>query len=191
MIEQLKTWIRARWIFLVLAAVLLAAGWVGLQFRDPEAHVLKRQTRLLKAITEKDLAGFASLVSEGYGDDWGFTRETVCLAMDDVSSQFISLQIDPQKETLTVSGDRAHFTARLRVDGRSLTAPGIGMLSMSASVQEPYVFTWQKESFWPWSWRLVKIENPGLTIPKEYKPGMLRAAAAEGAGTALEKLLDR
>ena len=191
MFERIQDWLRARWIFVAAGLVLGGAGWLALQFRDPAGQVMKRQTRLLKAITDKDMATFASAVSDGYHDDWGFDRTNVTLAMDDVASQFISLQISPQAEQFAIDGNEATFSARLKLDGRSVTAPGMGILSMAASVQEPYVFTWQKESFWPWSWRLVKMANSGLPVPREYRPGMLREAASGGAGGALEKLLDR
>jgi hypothetical protein len=39
-------------------------------------------------------------------------------------------------------------------------------------LEEPFVFTWQKKSFLPASWRLVRVENPSL--PDDlygYRPG--------------------
>ena len=46
------------------------------------------------------------------------------------------------------------------------------MIRRTNRLREPFVFTWEKQSFWPWSWKLTRIENPDL--PEElygYEPG--------------------
>ena len=40
-------------------------------------------------------------------------------------------------------------------------------------IDAPWVFEWKKESWLPWSWKLVRIENSGLDLGS-YSPGDLK-----------------
>ena len=60
------------------------------------------------------------------------------------------------------------------------------MSSISANQRERFVMTWRKEGWWPWTWRLQHVANPGLVIPPGYRPGML----SENGGS-LDSLIDR
>lgn len=87
----------------------------------------------------------------------------------EVFRQYFALTIRTQGSQIDITGNRATVTTNLTVTGT-----GTGFVEVISSevnrLPTPWVFTWQKNSVWPWDWRLVHADNAGLTIPGGYLP---------------------
>ena len=65
--------------------------------------------------------------------------------------------------------------AHIRLEG---TPFGVGssIQRMVNREKSPLTFSWEKESWVPWSWKLVRMDHPELEIPESYTPGDLLKA---------------
>ncbi|MDA7921523.1 hypothetical protein N9B73_07185 [Verrucomicrobiales bacterium] len=167
----------ARIIMLIIAALAVALlVFVGLQFRPANA-VAKKQASLIQGIEKRSASRIQRLLSENYVDRWEFTDEEIVEAVVDVGSQFMALVVTEEDQTLEINDGVAVTTAKLVISGKPVGPAGQEVTKRVNQLKTPFTFTWKKESFLPTSWRLVKIDNPGL--PEHlygYEPGDIRRA---------------
>lgn len=159
-----------------LVAFVAVATIIVLQWR-PSKVVEKRQASLIDGIERRNPARIQRLVSPEYRDRWDFTREDMVESMVDAGSQFIALVVTPENESVVFEKRRATVTARLVISGKPVGPAGNEVTRRVNQLREPFVFVWEKESFLPSSWRLVKVDNAGL--PDDifgYEPGDIRRA---------------
>ena len=165
----------SRLVIPVLLVVILALG-IGLaRYWQPARCVKRQQATLIDAVESRKAARIRRLVSNQYSDRWGFSAEDITNTILDCGSQFIALSVEPEEETLSIAGKTAIVSSRIVFRGTTL-GPGAGEVMRRINrLEEPFVFTWQKQSFLPSSWRLVSLENE--SIPDDawgYQPGSLR-----------------
>jgi hypothetical protein len=164
---------------IVIAIAALAVGliiFVGLQFR-PATAVAKKQASLIQGIEKRSASRIQRLLSEDYADRWELTDEEVVEAVVDVGSQFMALVLTSEDQTLEINEGVAVVTAKLIVSGKPVGPVGQEATKRLNQLESPFTFTWEKQSFLPTSWRLVKIDNPD--VPTElygYEPGDIRRA---------------
>jgi hypothetical protein len=151
-----------------------------------EAQAEKRKERFRQAIETKNVSKVMGMVSDAYRDQWGFGPDELRRVFNDITAQFLTVRITFSDESLERRGREIIFKARARVDGQPLTPIGSMMSSVTAQQREPFVMTWRKEGWWPWTWRLAHVANAGLELPDDYRPGMF----SEHGGS-LEGLIDR
>lgn len=159
-----------------LAALLILVIIVSLQWR-PSKVIERRQASLIDGIERRSPARIQRLVSPEYRDRWDFTREDIVETMVDSGSQFLALVVTPEKESVMIEERTAVVRVHLTLSGKPVGPVGNEVTRRVNQLKEPFVFTWEKESFLPMSWRLVKVDNAGL--PDElhgYEPGDLRRA---------------
>lgn len=157
-----------------LAAVAALVIVVVLQSRA-SVVVPKRQAALLEGIERRSPARIRRLVAEGYTDRWEFTREDLVETMLDGGASFLTLVVTAEDNTLVFEEGRAVVTQRLTLGGNAAGPAGQEVMRLVNRLGEPFVFTWEKQSFLASSWRLVEVDNPDL--PQElygYEPGDLR-----------------
>lgn len=166
-----------RVIVILIAAVAIGLlTFVGLQFR-PTTAVLKKQASLIQGIERRSASRIQRLLSEGYADRWEFTDEEIVEAVVDVGSQFMALVVTEENQTLEFKDGVAVVTANLMVSGKPVGPAGQEATKRVNQLKSPFTFTWEKQSFLPTSWRLVKIDNPDL--PEHlygYEPGDIKRA---------------
>jgi hypothetical protein len=156
---------------LVLLAVLAWLGWAVWPAFNPTAEVARRQTEFLEALSTADTSTIADLASDHYRDVWDYDREKLVLAIGDLGPALAGLAIVAEENAPVREGATATVTTRLQALGNPL-GPGASFVqSQLQRAREPVVFHWQKESLWPRSWRLVRIEHPTLQPPAGYSPG--------------------
>lgn len=165
----------SRIIVIVIAA--LAVGlliFVGLQFR-PATAVTKKQASLIQGIEKRSVSRIRRLLSDDYTDRWEFTDEEIVESVVDVGSQFMTLVVTAEDQTIEINEGVAIVTARLIVSGTPVGPVGQEATKRLNKLKSPFTFTWVKESFLPNSWRLVKLDNPELPDHLYgYKPGDIR-----------------
>ncbi len=160
------------------AAAVFVVGTVFVVSQMRSSVVLaKRQASLLDGIERRSPPRIQRLVAESYSDRWDFDREDLVLTMVDAGSQFLALVVTPEEQRIEIEGRRAVVTTRLVVGGNPVGPGGHEVVRQINRLKEPFVFTWEKQSFLPSSWRLVSVDNAAL--PDElygYEPGDIRRA---------------
>jgi len=166
-----------RIIVIVTAALAVCLSiLVALQFR-PATTVAKKQASLIQGIEKRSASRIQRLLSKDYADRWEYTDKKIVEAVVDVGSQFMALVVTSEDQVLEINEGVAVVTAKLIVSGKPVGPVGQEATKRVNQLETPFTFTWEKQSFLPTSWRLVKIDNPDL--PTElygYEPGDIRRA---------------
>ena len=139
--------------------------------------IAKKQAARIAGIEKRSPSRIERLLAEDYSDRWGFDRLDAAEACVDIGSQFLTLVLTPEETTVEREEDVAVVRMRLRVGGKPIGPAGNEVTRRLNQLQEPFEFTWKKESFLPASWRLIQIEN--VELPSElygYEPGDIRRA---------------
>lgn len=167
-LSMLRRW----WLWIVVFQLAILAFWLVSQGLTAESQVQRRAEKFRLAIADKNPEKARRMVSERYRDKWDMNPDELGLAVKDVTSQFLSLTVQWVDPVIVAADGKATITARAKVDGRPLTPVGNMMLNAANQLREPFVFRWEKEGWWPWTWRLVAIENVDYEFPSGYTPGM-------------------
>ena len=141
---------------------------------NSSAQLAKSQAALLSGIEDNRWARCESQISERYADRWGWKRDDLRLVFQDIRSQFLALGLHLDGATWDMAGERATFSGRLRLEGAPIGI-GASIQSMVNRETAPIVFRWEKESWQPWSWKLVSINHPEIDVDG-YEPGDLGRA---------------
>jgi hypothetical protein len=163
---------KANWI--VVGAVLLMAYLLVFRW-NTNSQLELHQTALIAGIEDNRWGPCEKRISANYEDRWGWKRDDLRLVFQDIRSQFLVLGLHLEDAKWDVAGKKATLTARIRVEG---TPFGIGssIQSMINRESAPMVFKWEKESWQPWSWKLVSMNHPEIEVDG-YEPGDLVRAA--------------
>ena len=180
MTPQFNTHFRYRRPLVIgLVIGLLVMAIVGARHYAPERTVARKQAALLEAIEKRSGSRLRTLLARDYLDQWEFDREDAATALLDVGSQFLILAVKPIDSRTEIVRGEATVTAMVRVSGSGGPIAQT-VIRRANRLEEPFVFTWRKQGFWPGSWRLERIENPGL--PPDlygYEPGDIRRRLGE------------
>lgn len=166
---------KSNWI--VIGTVLVMAYL--LLFRWKTGNQLQlHQTALIAGIEDNRWGPCEKRISENYQDRWGWKRDDLRLVFQDLRSQFLVLGLHLEGATWDIAASKATLTTRLRVEGSPLGF-GSQIQTMINRESTPMVFTWEKESWQPWSWKLVSMNHPEIDV-EGYEPGDLVRARDNG-----------
>ena len=165
-------------IRVLLTAIVTILAVVGfMRFASPERQIEKKQATLIRGIEQRKRSKVEKLIADNYSDRWGFDREDAITAFLDAGSQFVMLgitELDPRHE---FGEDMATVTTRLKIDGTGSSPVANLIIRRTNQLKAPFVFEWKKQSWWPGSWRLTKIDNPDLPADLDgYEPGDIKRA---------------
>ena len=76
---------------------------------------------------------------------------------------FFDLTITVSDARTRIGNAEACWQAQIRMTGRGEATTEI--TDRVNSLTTPFVFHWRSESWKPWDWKLVKVENRSLDIP--------------------------
>ncbi len=160
---------KANWI--IIATILVMGYLIAFRWTS-ERQLRSKQEALITAIEDGSWRRCEKHISSDYADRWGWTREDLGKAIKDVRSQFMVLSLDFQAPTWDIAGDTATVRGRVKVSG---TGIGIGnaIIREANRLEAPGIFTWKKESWLPWDWKLVRLDHADLDVPSSYEPGDL------------------
>ncbi|HWB04736.1 MAG TPA: hypothetical protein VG796_17035 [Verrucomicrobiales bacterium] len=134
---------------LFLAVLLVIFGFYTL---TPAKRLKARQEALIEWARSGAPSDFGKdFASSSYEDQWGHTPAEVAERVRAARFAYRNLTIEEQPPELTLSGRTGTV-----VQGIS------AHLGDGESRQFTLHCTWERESIWPWSWKLRKVEAPDL-----------------------------
>lgn len=148
-------------IVIALVAGVLALGLFFAWWLQPERQVRRHTAALLGAVERRNWDRFGSMLADTYSDRWGHDKTNVIENLDRVFSQFIFLTVEHEITALDVGDTRASTTTRVKMSGQG-GAVAQFVISKVNGLSEPFVFVWQKQGKYPWSWQLTSVEHPSL-----------------------------
>lgn len=136
-------------ILLILA--ILGLGWLLVLFLDSDRALRLRQEELVEWARTGSPSQFTDdFAAPDYHDQWGHTIEEVVLTARGIRMAHPDMTVTAGDATIKRDGDSAVITQRITVTGAG------------ERVDTDFHFTWKKQNFWPWSWKLQEATAPGM-----------------------------
>jgi hypothetical protein len=137
-----------RSLLAIVVLLLLALAWWRL---DSTRLLLRKQKELLWWAQQGSPSDFPDdFAAPDYRDQWGHTPQEVAENLRAVRYAYQRMEVTGAGPQTRRDGDTAIITQRITVTGAGETR------------EHDFQFTWQKQSLWPWSWRLQEVRAPGL-----------------------------
>lgn len=155
---------RRHFFLLALVPLLLFTAW---HYLSPTRQLRSSQNKLLTAIAEKDAATCAKLIHPDYTDAWSFTYGSWPAILMDLRAYTPILEISAVDPIIDASNGVVD-TALLIQSGPGPAAEFIA--ARAVEFKSTTRFIWKRQSWTPWSWRLMSIQNPEVEIPSSYTP---------------------
>ena len=165
-------------IFAALA-IALYCFWLW----EGERQVARHTENLFRRIEQKKWSGLANLIADDYRDQWNNDRglllermRLVLGAVRDFRINATDIDIECKIDNGT-GGNRAPSTGKPGRIGvwRGKILIEIGDAEFGAVVKEqinsltaPFELQWRCVSGKPWDWKLIRVSNPDLEIPKGF-----------------------
>lgn len=143
----------------VLGLVVLWFAWPYLQSEKRQAENMHRKFIALGA--NRNWAGAGELMARDYEDAWDHNREDALELAAELFQGFLYLNIEWETTEVTVNQGVAKVRgfAKMNGSGGGLSSEIIHKVN---SLEQPWVFTWRKESWKANSWKLVSVTNEEL-----------------------------
>ncbi len=146
------------WISLAVALPLL---WFGLPWLSTERGVERAWDNVIEAVADRDFETLGEYMREDYRDGFGLGRAEALETLRTVRSHFIVCTVARERAELVLdpNGQSATTRAVIRLGGQG-SAVAQAAIQASTTTSTPTTFRWRRNSWKPWDWRLVSIENP-------------------------------
>lgn len=142
---------------LALGAILLVAGiWAALELR-PKRQLERAFDKLVAAAENRDWKRVQEFIANDYSDAWGQNREEALEAAREIFGQFLVLEITPRDLEIDASSGAVRCRPAISGTGGPLAQMVIGYVER---LQGPTTLSWRKESWLPWSWKLISAAPP-------------------------------
>jgi len=132
-------------------------------------HQVRRHTdNLLHAIETRNWTGLASFIATDYEDQWG-NDGALLLERTRLVFQYAGrVRITPGYVIVQIDRERGSWQAKITIECdngemNDLLKERVNTLATS------FQLDWRRASAKPWDWKLVKVSNPGLEIPTEWR----------------------
>ncbi len=164
-------------LLLSVAILLLLAIFVTravLVHWSPQRQLELKQEAFFRALEKHNGKKLLPYLAGDYEDQWQFDRDDAVLAVSDVGRHFMILTVKAFDIDYWIEGRRAVVESKLQLSGSGSPVAN-EVIRVVNRQKKPFVFTWERQSFWPGSWKVVRIENPGLPLDLYgYRPGDLK-----------------
>ena len=149
-----------------LGLVLLLFVWWEF---SPTRQVNKAFARLIEATEVGDWKKVQSIMAPDYRDGWELDATQAVDAGREVVRHFLILDIIPENQRVSVQGSQAEVVTKLRFMGKG-SALAQTIMNRGNELHNDFQFAWRRESWLPWSWRLVSIHQSEISFDPSWIP---------------------
>lgn len=149
-----------RVLLLAPGVALIVALILGIPWLSPARGVERAWKNLVTAIEDNDRQELAAYLGQDYKDGFGLDREGALKLAATLRGQFIVCSIRRERPEIVMDVNKrvAKTLAVIRLDGQG-TPLATAAIQASQASQTPTEFRWRRNSWKPWDWRLVSVEN--------------------------------
>lgn len=123
---------------------------------------MRAMTRFMKAVEKRDWERVRDTMTDDYQDEWTEDRSTTIQWTSEALSGFFFLHIEMLEPGIVVNDDSAKIETRLKLQGNGTGVAQIVMGRVNA-LDEKFLFSWRKESWKPWDWRLYSATQSEIS----------------------------
>lgn len=147
--------------FIVVGVLLALALWFGLPFLSPGKGVIRSWDAVLRAVEDHDAEALGRLLGADYTDGFGLDRAAAIELAGRIHAHFVVCTLRRERSELILdpSGKSAVTRALVRLGGQG-SPVAQGAMRASQTSETPTAFRWRRNSWKPWDWRLVAVDNP-------------------------------
>jgi len=146
-------------IALAAMGLFLAALW------SPERQVRLHQENLLEAVADRDWERLTRFMADDYSDRWGQDKANIIDAAREAFGQFVFLKISMEEPAVSAPNETGRVVTKLKVQGQGGPIAH-AVVEEAAELRQPFTFDWQRQSWKPWNWALVRMDQRELEIPE-------------------------
>ena len=150
------------------SAAFLFVAWTlyCLWLWQPERQVLKHHEHFIKAAENRNWRRVEAFIDARYSDRWGHDKAFLLRESREILRQFFALSIESTVGSCEVIGDTATVPATLKIAGTGTAITEYAKNEVNA-LREPFVFEWKRQSWKPWVWTLMRVDQPQLRMQGE------------------------
>jgi hypothetical protein len=149
-------------------SVALALGIFLIWLWRPEHQVRLHSDHLLRSIESRNWSRFSSLIADDYRDQWEQDRALAVERTRGVFSYLPGIHIVPHDPIIQTEGGKATWQAKIVIEGSDNELARLVKERVNA-LTTPFTLEFRRVSGKPWDWKLVRVSNPGLTIPAGFE----------------------
>ena len=146
------------------ALVAVVVGLYLFQLWQPDRQVHLHSVHLAAALEQKDWSDVSEFLARDYADQWGHDRETVLMKLQQVLHYARNLRIDAQQTITSAANGEGRWIARIRIEADDNEVAAFIKERVNV-LEEPFELNWRRQSWKPWDWQLVRVNNPALELP--------------------------
>jgi hypothetical protein len=143
--------------------VLIAIAVLALHWR-PSRQVRLHQEHLLETAGARNWKKVERFLAPDYKDRWGQSRADVLQRLPQAFQDFLACSVEQDPAELAWNGDTAVVRARIRILGSGGAITRFVMAEVNG-LREPFALSWRKQSWKPWDWALVAVDQPEIDVP--------------------------
>ena len=141
---------------------LLAFGWRN--FGRIELQIIGAALLVLAQI-DPNIFAAGDFLAANYHDDWGHDRAALVNRLHLVLRLFTSLTIEAANPQVSANSPSGWWSAKVKIEGSGNNEFTAEVVSRVNVLTDPFVLHWQRRSWRPWDWKLVRVSNPSLELP--------------------------
>ena len=166
-IDAMRSWFREGF-YGGLAIALLTGLFLFWLWRS-EHQVKRHSENLLYAAEKKNWIRFAEFIGNDYEDQWGNDRALVLERTRELFGYLRSVELNADLALVWIDDKGiGHWQAKIRIDGTDSEAMTL-LKERINSLNTPFQLQWRRMSAKPWDWKLVRVSNAELEIPREFQ----------------------
>ena len=150
----------------VTAGVVTVAflGWLW----SPDRQIRKHQENLISAAEKRNTALVSKFLSAEYEDSWSNSPDETIALLGAILRSFFALTIQENRVRYKIEGNRGQVISHLNLEGNG-TAFAEVVIRETRALPNPFSFFWRRESWKPWDWKLVTVENPSIQVDRNHR----------------------
>ncbi|MEQ1859715.1 MAG: hypothetical protein ABMA13_07260 [Chthoniobacteraceae bacterium] len=148
-----------------LIVSIIALAWVVwlLRLWQPARQVRLHTESFLESIESRDWKSASERIADDYSDRWGHDKRELVERSREVFAQFLFITLEARDLDVVEINGRGEASAHLTLRGAGGPLAQLAM-QRAAELRAPFVFTWRQQSWKPWDWTLVRVEQPELKV---------------------------
>ncbi len=158
-------------IAIVAGVGILLSGGLLFHHWQPQQQLRSHTESFLKAVEDRNWERVGGLMASDYQDGWGLNKASALTYGEETFQHFATLSLNPLGMEITAEDDQ-QGRVRTQFEVRGIGSP-IATLTKNEinGLDQPFVFYWQRQSWRPFDWLLVGIENPALQLDLSHLQG--------------------
>ena len=146
-------------LFTAIVGLWLAQLW------QAEKQVRLHSEHFIGQIEKRNWSAAGDFLAANYHDDWGHDRAALVNRLHLVLRLFTSLTIEAANQQVSAHSPSGWWSAKIQIEGSGNNEFTAEVVSRVNVLTDPFVLHWQRRSWRPWDWKLVRVSNPSLELP--------------------------